>query len=82
MLKHFNTGKYLYIDPKEGMPELAGRVSDSSEFVFEPVNGTNKDLNKYSTGTVFKVRCSVDGQDEEADYLRVMNTRHPDFKEQ
>jgi hypothetical protein len=81
LLRHFNTGQYLKIDPNAAEEALiTDQITEHSEFVFEPVNTKSENINKYNKDTVFKVRCNVEGEDDEADYLRIYNKEKSDFK--
>ena len=53
-LRHFNTGNYLCIEENkseiDGIAKIQPELQESSEFVFEPVNSTETDIDKYTTG--------------------------------
>ena len=79
-LKHFNTGKYVSIENGNGMHDLARLVEEKyeenveeSSIVFEPINSDNTNVTLFTNETVFKIRASDKGIDDEDNYLRFAN---------
>ena len=81
-LRHFNTGHYLCIEEnpteEDGLAKIQAELQESSEFVFEPVNSTETDIDKFTTEQVFKIRCTKLASDGEDDYLRIVDKKGGD----
>jgi hypothetical protein len=75
-LKHFNSGKYMTIingDDTNDYAILKEERTLEAEMVFEPVNSIQQEVQYYTTHTVFKIRASTVGDDQEKNYLRFAN---------